>query len=253
MSRPQHTFRSVPVSVLIFGERLGGKVDRVPGLFYVGTMFFHVDYIPLIPLRSYIIFQGTEQGEAFQGKQIKLSGRSVLAGLLRGWLGLATIIAAAIAGFALTSLALGEIAPGFVAPLVATAAICGAFFFVLVSSKRSVYLVLAGLIAASLTAWFACQYAVKENPAFGVIHEGNLSQLPTLLIANLAAFLYTLTRLFDRASYDRALRMADELGLERNVIEAIYTVDPNAPMPGEEHAVDPWAANIGQADMARFG
>jgi hypothetical protein len=241
------------VSVLIFGERLGGKVDRVPGLFYVGTMFFHVDYVPLIPLRSYIIFQGTEQGEAFQGKQIKLSSRSVLAGLLRGWLGLVTIIAAAIAGFALTSLALSEIAPGFVAPLVATAVICAAFFFVLVSSKRSVYLVLAGLIAASLTAWFACQYAVKENPAFGVIHEGNLSQLPTLLVANLAAFLYTLTRLLDRASYDRALRMADELGLERNVIEAIYTVDPNAPMPGEEHAVDPWAANIGQADMARFG
>jgi hypothetical protein len=241
------------VSVLIFGERLGGKVDRVPGLFYVGTMFFHVDYVPLIPLRSYIIFQGSEQGEGFQGKQIKLSGRSVLAGLIRGWLGLATIIAAAISGFALSSLALGEIAPGIAAPLVATAAICGAFFFVLVSSKRGVYLVLAGLIAASLTAWFACQYAVRENPVFGVIHEGNLSQLPTLLVANLAAFFYTLTRLLNHASYDRALRMADELGLDKNVVEAIYTVDLNTPIPGEEHAVDPWAAKIGQADMARFG
>jgi hypothetical protein len=48
---------------LIFGTRTFGKVDRVPGLFYVTTRFFHINFVPLIPLGSYVIFEGTDRGK----------------------------------------------------------------------------------------------------------------------------------------------------------------------------------------------
>jgi len=49
--------------LLIFGTRTFGKVDRVPGLFYVTTQFFHINFVPILPLHSYIIFEGTNRGK----------------------------------------------------------------------------------------------------------------------------------------------------------------------------------------------
>jgi amino acid permease len=47
--------------MIIYGTRLYGKTDHVPGLFFICTSFAHLNFIPLIPLGSYLIFDdGTE-------------------------------------------------------------------------------------------------------------------------------------------------------------------------------------------------
>ena len=46
--------------------------------------------MPLIPLRSYIVLEGSEQNGSFQGVRTSLSLRSILAGWWRGFLALMT-------------------------------------------------------------------------------------------------------------------------------------------------------------------
>lgn len=40
------------------GSGLFGKVDRVPGLFFVATRFYHVNFFPIHPQGSYLVFEG---------------------------------------------------------------------------------------------------------------------------------------------------------------------------------------------------
>lgn len=68
---------------VILGTTNYGKVDVAPKLFYVATRFFHVYYAPLIPLGSYVIRTGSEEGEKFDGVKIALSWKSVLAAWVR--------------------------------------------------------------------------------------------------------------------------------------------------------------------------
>src|SRR5262249_27541487 len=75
------------MGAIIVGTHLFGSVDRVPGLGRVATQFAHFNYLPLVPLRSYIIIEGSEHGEEFQGKRISLNFTSVLIGYYRGWVG----------------------------------------------------------------------------------------------------------------------------------------------------------------------
>jgi hypothetical protein len=65
--------------MIIFGTNLYGKVDRVPGLCYVVTRFFHLWFFPLIPVQTYLILEA--QGK--RGLAIPMSGKSVLIGWLR--------------------------------------------------------------------------------------------------------------------------------------------------------------------------
>src|SRR4051812_50211547 len=62
--------------IYIFGSRLYGKVDQVPGVFHVATKFGHLNFIPLIPMESYIVL--STQGKQFSGVRIPMSGKSVL-------------------------------------------------------------------------------------------------------------------------------------------------------------------------------
>lgn len=78
--------------MLIFGTHLFGKVDAVPGLFYVKSQFFHLYFMPLIPTRSYLIFDGTEQDENFQGVWIRFSVKSAAKGWLRAFLILIAVV-----------------------------------------------------------------------------------------------------------------------------------------------------------------
>jgi hypothetical protein len=64
--------------IIFTGTQFYGKVDRVPGLCYVVTRFFHVWFIPLIPLQSYLTL---EMGAS--RLPIPLSGKSVFAGWMR--------------------------------------------------------------------------------------------------------------------------------------------------------------------------
>ena len=70
--------------IILHGTRLYGKVDQVPGLFHVATQFFYLQYIPLIPLGSYLVLHGTEKDDGgFSGRKLRLSGKSILFAYIR--------------------------------------------------------------------------------------------------------------------------------------------------------------------------
>ena len=79
----------------VFGTRLFGQADRVPGLFCVRTKFFHVNFIPLFPLASYLVFE--EKGSEGRGIELKkLRWNSVLLAWVRTPLWIAGAVGAVI-------------------------------------------------------------------------------------------------------------------------------------------------------------
>src|SRR2546423_13729898 len=110
----------------IFGTRLFGKCDQVPGFFHVATRFGHVDYIPLIPMQSYIVFEQSNGiiGGTFRGVPIGLSGKSVAIAWMR-----CLSIAAVVVGI-IMAIAVGSGNPArALLPLLIAGAGAGAFFF----------------------------------------------------------------------------------------------------------------------------
>jgi hypothetical protein len=138
--------------MIVFGQQMYGKVDTVPGLCYVVTRFFHIWFIPLIPLGSYILIAGTDRGIP-----ISPSVKSILI----AWLRAALIAGLAIAGF-----------------------------FVI---------------------WSAVELANGEKLALR-----GLSYCTILAIS--FVFCYWLTLYFTRASYRRALSLADQLGFPAELV-----------------------------------
>ena len=70
----------VPIAV---GERLYGKVDRLPGVFYVATMFSHLGFIPIWPRGTYLVIDGSEDEKAFGGMTFRGIPIRASAGQLR--------------------------------------------------------------------------------------------------------------------------------------------------------------------------
>lgn len=103
--------------MVVFGTRLFGEVDEVPGLFAVRTRFFHINFLPLIPTKSFLMF-GPERGVELSSVQ----WRSVLA----SWARVALVVGGAVALIvgAITLGQTGEAAAG-IGELLA-AALCGA-------------------------------------------------------------------------------------------------------------------------------
>lgn len=66
---------------VIFGSSKYGKTDVLKGMFFVSTEFFHLYYVPLIPLRSAVYVEGTND-KLF--KPIGMSWKSVFVTYLRG-------------------------------------------------------------------------------------------------------------------------------------------------------------------------
>jgi hypothetical protein len=98
----------------IFGSRLMGKVDQVPGYFHVATKFGHLNYLPLIPMQSYIVI--SHQGKSFRGVPIPLNWKSVAVAWARSVCGLMAVIGAIIAAYLLAVHArMDELAPAAVA------------------------------------------------------------------------------------------------------------------------------------------
>jgi hypothetical protein len=82
--------------IVIYGQAAYGKVDKVPNLFHVCTQFYHLYYIPLVPLRSYLVRADAEDEVGLQGVEVPLCFRSVLAGWLRAALILCVVIGVGI-------------------------------------------------------------------------------------------------------------------------------------------------------------
>ena len=82
--------------MIIWGQRLYGRVFVVMGVFYVATQFFHIWYIPLIPVESWIIMEGSESSggnqSSWRGHRIPMNMKSVLF----GWIRAATIVGALV-------------------------------------------------------------------------------------------------------------------------------------------------------------
>jgi hypothetical protein len=69
---------SIPI---VWGTRMMGKVDAVPGVGHVATKFFYLQYVPLIPVETYLVFQ--EVGEEIHGVRIPFSPKSIFIAWLR--------------------------------------------------------------------------------------------------------------------------------------------------------------------------
>jgi hypothetical protein len=193
--------------IIITGERLYGKVDRVPGSFYVATMFWYLNYLPLIPLRSYIVLEGTESGGQFRGKQIPVDGRSALVGYVRAWGGLAITICAVIALLGLAGWVQG-LGLGVLATLGCLAAgVCGLVSLFVGGKVGTGFQFAAHALSGVL--WYVFDDAARANP--GPAKEVLDFFLPALGLANAGLFLYGMFRLFDRASPERAERLLREL------------------------------------------
>jgi hypothetical protein len=192
--------------IVIFGERMYGKVDRVPGVCYVITIFMHLNFIPLIPVRSYIVVEGTEEGGEFRGKQVSVCLKSVLAGYIRVWCGAIMLIAGVIAGVAIMKLLNPQ---QFLAVGAMAFAGIGAILCLFVGGKFGA-VVQVGVHILSAILWFVIQDAAGQNRRGGGV-EGTLM---ILLFANLALLMYGLTRFFDHAGSARKRELLSELGVE---------------------------------------
>jgi hypothetical protein len=80
--------------IIVFGTRFYGKV-RACGRSFLGTQFFHLYYVPLIPIATHLILEEHGDG-SFKGIKTSLSMKSMLAAYLRVWGPIACIVAALI-------------------------------------------------------------------------------------------------------------------------------------------------------------
>jgi hypothetical protein len=78
-----------------FGQSFYGKVDVVPKLCHVATRFLHINFVPLIPLGSYIIVTGGSKTGSNAGTETSLSVKSIL----MAWFRAGLIGAAIFSGF----------------------------------------------------------------------------------------------------------------------------------------------------------
>ncbi len=64
--------------MIVWGTKLYGQVEKVPGLGHIATEFGHLMFMPLFPTQSYFVLE--EDMQTFQAIPIGISGKSVLAG-----------------------------------------------------------------------------------------------------------------------------------------------------------------------------
>jgi hypothetical protein len=84
------------VPFCVTGKRFYGLVDHVPGVLYVVTLFYHVYWVPLIPLGSWIRVVDKHGYRSAQSTSIGLSLKSVA----MAWARLALLLVGFVAGAA---------------------------------------------------------------------------------------------------------------------------------------------------------
>src|SRR5438067_10436975 len=112
MLRVGHIIHPGGFMYIVWGSKLMGKVDVVPGLFHVATKFGHIYYIPLIPTASFVVM--SQDGTGFRGVPIGLSFKSIMV----AWLRVGLFLAAMIASGTVLMLATDKHPPSLVLPVV---------------------------------------------------------------------------------------------------------------------------------------
>ncbi|MEQ8784919.1 MAG: zinc ribbon domain-containing protein [Pirellulaceae bacterium] len=111
----------------LMGTRWCGEVDRVPGVLYVATIFFHVLGVPLFPLQSWIILLDLRGSKTAASVAIGWDAKSILIAIVRAVLVVATVSLGVIGAGGMVGFAMGvngwllpTILCGFFAPFLAT-------------------------------------------------------------------------------------------------------------------------------------
>jgi hypothetical protein len=63
--------------MLVFGDDYWGKVDWVPGLFYIKTRFLHIWWFPLVPRQSILFLDENPPPKSPRGVAVPLRWKSV--------------------------------------------------------------------------------------------------------------------------------------------------------------------------------
>jgi hypothetical protein len=90
---PRLETRTIVHMIVIWGQRMYGRVDRMGGS-HVATRFFHLYYVPLIPLSSWLVLE-EQDDDQFLGLQLPLQLRSIAT----AWLRVGSILTLLIAGW----------------------------------------------------------------------------------------------------------------------------------------------------------
>lgn len=78
---------------MIVGTKLYGRTDAVAGLGYVATKFFHINYVPLVPLgETYFVLSESFFSDDCQVIRIRNSFKAIALGYLRGAAWLAALL-----------------------------------------------------------------------------------------------------------------------------------------------------------------
>ncbi len=211
---------------VIFGTQHYGQVDRVPGLFYVKTSFFHINYVLLVPTGSHLVLEGTETDNGFRGTPIPLSPKSVLAGYVRSWFGIATVVFAIMTGLLLPSLfGIPKGADYHTALSVLGAALHAGLAVAVMWWASPNWWVLHALFVAATAAEVAT-LALTGHP--------DASWIPAAFAANVTLGVYSLTRFFDHAGHERAVELGAMLGMDRESVEQLLAARTQPPPPAED-------------------
>lgn len=181
---------------LVWGEKLYGQVNRVPGTSYISTKFGHVWFLPLVPTGSYLVEEGSEDLEGgFSGERIPLNLKSVVVGYLRGW-SAATAVVTTLVWALVCSRELaagrGEGVSAVVYTLV-FGILLGLVWDVVATPTRR-FIVSEGLLLGLTIVWwllFAADRAARPDGA----KDPTVQIWPVYLIVNGSLLLYSLTRL----------------------------------------------------------
>lgn len=71
---------------MVYGWGLYGRVDRVPGLFFVATQFLHVSFFPVYPSQSYLVIERAEAAAGPTAVKLELNMKSIAMAYLKALL-----------------------------------------------------------------------------------------------------------------------------------------------------------------------
>ncbi len=152
--------------ILIWGQRLYGKCERVPGEFYVATKFFHLWYIPLIPLGSWVVIEGSDGEDGWRGTPLALVWKSLAFAYFR------LLMVAGFVGGLCATLAINSSNGSFLPPLFGAVVSAGLFIASKIFDKADeentlIYARHLGLAEEDAVAFVESVHAVQAPRAGG--------------------------------------------------------------------------------------
>lgn len=210
--------------IIHFGKRLFGRVDDVPDLLYVATLFWHIEYLPIVPLGSYVVLDGSENEDDFMGVRIAPQGKSILVGYVRSWAGITAIVASLLIGVALSILVTpGNVVLGIFLMVGITAGLCAVAAWVMFGPARHLFWAHGAFLTLTIAALVAYYVVVRLGQVGKRPEVLATLLLSCIFISNGALAIYSLTRLANRISYRKALWLADCLGIDREEVKKRFS------------------------------